>query len=160
MRATFQNSGTSLSIGVFFSLFIIGLHSKLPRALSAGLQSHGVPRGIAAHVASLPPVSTVFAAFLGYNPIANLLGPSGILTRLSRDNVALLTGKSFFPALITAPFRYGLTLAFSAAAAMSLLAALVSLLRGGHYVYVQQDEPGQDDRPSAPGPDVVQASDL
>jgi MFS family permease len=130
MRATFQNSGTSLSIGVFFSLFIVGLHNRLYGALDKGLQAHGVPAGIAAHAASLPPVSTVFAAFLGFNPVATLLGPSGVLRRIPAQSASLLTGKDFFPRLIAGPFHHGLFVVFSAATGMALLAAVVSLLRG------------------------------
>ena len=147
MRATFQNSGTSLSIGIFFSLLITGLHSELPRALARGLRSEGVPAGIAAHAASLPPVSTVFAAFLGVNPIAHLLGPSGILSRLPAHNVSVLTGKDFFPRLISAPFHHGLTVVFGAAAAMGVLAALVSLSRGRQYYYDKSQESGSVDEP-------------
>ncbi|WP_326851288.1 MFS transporter, partial [Actinocrinis sp.] len=75
MRATFQNSGTSLSIGIFFSLMIIGLADTLPHTLSSGLQAQGVPAAVAGQVATLPPVATLFAAFLGTNPIGHLLGP-------------------------------------------------------------------------------------
>ena len=133
MRATFQNSGTSVSIGVFFSLLIAGLHSTLPRTLNVGLHAQGVPTNIASHVAALPPVSTVFAAFLGFNPVQTLLGPSGILHRLPVHNVGVLTGRTFFPELISAPFHHGLVVVFSAATVMGVIAALVSLLRGGQY---------------------------
>ncbi|NJP43408.1 MFS transporter [Actinacidiphila epipremni] len=130
MRSTFQNSGMSLSIGIFFSLLIVGLANRLPSALSAGLQSQGVPAATAAHAASLPPVSTVFSAFLGINPIDTLLGPSGVLPTLPAHNRAVLTGKEFFPHLISGPFHHGLLIVFAAAAAMGLLAATASLLRG------------------------------
>jgi MFS family permease len=130
MRATFQNSGTSLSIGVFFSLMIIGLASSLPRTLSAGLQAQGVPAPVAAGVATLPPVSTLFAAFLGQNPIAHLLAPSGVLHTLPAHNAAALTGNRFFPQLISGPFHHGLTIVFGTAAAMALIAAVASLSRG------------------------------
>ncbi|MEV6603715.1 MFS transporter [Kutzneria sp. NPDC051319] len=130
MRSTFQNSGTSLSIGVFFSLMIVGLASSLPTTLTAGLQAQGVPLGTAQSIASLPPVSTLFAAFLGDNPIAHLLGPSGVLKTLPPDHVATLTGKEFFPQLISGPFHQGLVTVFGAAAVMAAVAALASLLRG------------------------------
>ncbi len=130
MRATFQNSGTSLSIGVFFSLMIIGLASSLPRTLSAGLQAQGVPAPVAAGVATLPPVATLFAAFLGQNPIAHLLAPSGVLHNLPAHNAAALTGNRFFPQLISGPFHHGLTIVFGTAAAMALIAAVASLSRG------------------------------
>jgi MFS family permease len=134
MRATFQNSGTSLSIGVFFSLMIVGLAGTLPHTLNAGLQAQGVPAGVAAGVATLPPVSTLFAAFLGTNPIAHLLAPSGVLHTLPAHNAAVLTGNQFFPQLISGPFHHGLTIVFAAAAGMALVAAAASLLRGKSHV--------------------------
>jgi MFS family permease len=130
MRSTFQNSGTSLSIGVFFSLMIVGLASSLPTTLTAGLTAQGVPESTARSIAELPPVSTLFAAFLGDNPIAHLLGPSGVLTTLPPEHVTALTGKEFFPQLVSGPFHQGLLTVFGAAAIMAAIAALASLLRG------------------------------
>jgi MFS family permease len=130
MRSTFQNSGMSLSIGVFFSLMIAGLANTLPRTLTAGLTSRGVPLATASSIAHLPPVSTVFAAMLGYNPVHNLLEPTGLLTTLPPHDVAVLTGNQFFPALISGPFHHGLMIVFTAAAIMSVTGAAVSLLRG------------------------------
>jgi MFS family permease len=135
MRSTFQNSGMSLSIGIFFSLMIAGLAATLPRTLSNGLRAQGVPAAVAAHVGHLPPVSTLFSALLGYNPVANLLGPSGVLKKLPAHNVAVLTGKQFFPSLISGPFHHGLIIVFSAAVALSLAGALISLLRGKQFIY-------------------------
>jgi len=137
MRSVFQNSGMSLSIGIFFSLMIAGLASTLPRTLSSGLRAQGVPAAIAAHIANLPPVSTLFSALLGYNPIKSLLTPSGVLPRLPAHNAALLTGKEFFPNLISGPFHHGLIIVFSAAIAMSVLGALISLLRGKQFIYTE-----------------------
>jgi MFS family permease len=135
MRATFQNSGMSLSIGIFFTLMITTLTGVLPGTLSAGLRAQGVPAAAAAQIAHLPPVSTLFAALLGYNPVRTLLAPIGLLTRLPAHNVAVLTGQRFFPSLIAAPFHQGLVTVFTAAAAMALVAALISLLRGGQFYY-------------------------
>jgi len=137
MRSVFQNSGMSLSIGIFFSLMIAGLAATLPRTLSSGLRAQGVPAAVAAHVASLPPVSTLFSALLGYNPVRSLLGPTGTLARLPARNVATLTGRQFFPHLIAGPFHQGLMIVFSAAAAMSVLGALISLLRGKQFYYTE-----------------------
>jgi EmrB/QacA subfamily drug resistance transporter len=149
MRSTFQNSGMSLSIGIFFSLMIAGLASTLPRALTSGLTAQGVPASIAAQVSHLPPVSTMFAALLGYNPVRNLLEPSGILSKLPAHNVAVLTGKEFFPHLIAGAFHHGLVIVFTAAAIMSVTGAVVSMLRGKQFYY---DEAGVPAGPAVPVP--------
>jgi len=127
MRGTFFNSGSALSIGIFFSLMIVGLAASLPHTLTAGLEQQGVPADVATRVGGLPPVGSLFAAFLGYNPLAALLGPSGVLAHLPPANVAALTGKQFFPHLISGPFHHGLVVVFLAAAAMSLVAAIASV---------------------------------
>jgi MFS family permease len=132
MRSTFQNSGNLLSIGVFFSLMIAGLASRLPATLSSGLQAQGVSSAIAHQVAALPPVSSLFAAFLGVNPVQNLLGPTGVLATLPPANQAILTGTQFFPNLISVPFHDGLVVVFSVAFALAMVAAGASLLRGEH----------------------------
>jgi MFS family permease len=131
MRSTFQNSGNALSIGVFFSLMIAGLSGVLPRTLSAGLRAHGVSQAAAHHVASLPPVSTLFAAFLGNNPIGHLLGSTGTIDRLGPHDRNVLTGKEYFPQLISGPFHHGLVTVFTSAALMAVIAAAASALRGG-----------------------------
>ncbi len=131
MRSTFQNTGTALSIGVFFSLMIAGLARILPTTLTSGLQRLGVPYAIAHHVGALPPVSSLFAAVLGVNPLRHLLAPSGTLSRLTIAHQQTLTGRKFFPDLISEPFRQGLVVVFAVAAALAVLAALASLLRGG-----------------------------
>jgi MFS family permease len=130
MRATFQNSGTALSIGIFFSLMIAGLTGTLSTTLSSGLQQHGVAQSVAHHVGSLPPVSSLFAALLGVNPIQHLLAPSGALSTLTTSSRQALTGHTFFPQLISAPFHHGLDVVFAFAAGLSVIAGLTSLLRG------------------------------
>jgi MFS family permease len=155
MRSTFQNSGMSLSIGVFFSLMIAGLAATLPKTLTAGLRSHGVPAAVAHHLASLPPVSTLFASFLGYNPIGSLLRPSHVLARLPKAQAAQLTSKEYFPHLISGPFHHGLVIVFSVAIAMSVLGAFASLLRGGQFYY---DAPPASDAAEVAGPSAAQAA--
>ncbi len=137
MNQTFQNSAQVLSIGVFFTLMILGLASNLPHTLSSGLQAHGVSAAAASSAAHTPPVSVLFAAFLGYNPIEHLVG-THVLASLSSANRAALAGRSFFPHLISGPFRTGLHEAFLFAILACLIAAGASLLRGGKYHYVEQ----------------------
>jgi MFS family permease len=130
IRATFTNAGMSLSIGTFFSLMIAGLAHSLPAALSSGLQQQGVAAGVAHQIADLPPVGSLFAAFLGYNPIAQLLQPSGALHQPG-VNAATLTGNSFFPHLISGPFHAGLVVVFTAAAVMMVIGAAASWVNPG-----------------------------
>jgi MFS family permease len=130
MRSTFQNSGTALSIGVVFTLMIAGLSSSLPSTLAGGLTKLGVPSGVAHQVATLPPVSSLFASVLGVNPIQHLLAPTGVLSHLSAASRATLTGREFFPSLLQGPFHSGLIVVFSVSAGLSVLAGLASLLRG------------------------------
>jgi hypothetical protein len=132
MNQTFQNSAQVLSIGIFFTLMIIGLASSLPSALDSGLEAHGVSPAVAQHVAALPPVSILFAAFLGYNPIQSLVG-THVLNGLPASDHAALIGRGFFPRLIEGPFQSGLHAAFSFAILACLVAAGASLLRGGQY---------------------------
>ena len=136
MRATFFNSGTSLSIGVFFSLMVAGLASSLPTTLHDGLTAHHVPGSVATTVANQPPVASLFAAFLGENPVKNLLGDKTLAALPPADRTTL-TGHSFFPHLISHPFHTGLVIVFAMAVAMSIIGALASLLRGGKYVHVE-----------------------
>ena len=131
MQMTFQNSAQVLSIGVFFTLMIIGLSATLPGTLDAGLLQHGVPAADAARVANLPPVSILFAAFLGYNPVQSLLGPA-VIGHLSAANASVLTGRAFFPNLLSVPFSSGLHVAFTFSAAVCLIAAAASWSRGGN----------------------------
>jgi MFS family permease len=133
MAATFQNSAMVLSIGVFFSLMILGLAASLPAHLYPGLISAGVPPADAARISHLPPVGLLFAAFLGDNPIRVLLGPS--IHQISAAHAQLLTSRSFFPALISAPFENGLRRAFDFASGACLVAALASWLSGKRYVH-------------------------
>jgi EmrB/QacA subfamily drug resistance transporter len=129
MRATFQNSGQVLSIGLFFGLIATGLSLSLPNALQSGLVAHGVPAAAASHAASGPAIGPLFAAFLGDNPVANLLGPA-TLHALPAGQAQVITGKAFFPQVLSGPFHEGLLLAFGAAILLCLLAAGASYLRG------------------------------
>ena len=134
MNSTFQNSAQVLSIGIFFTLMILGLSSTLPHVLSTGLEQQGVSAHMASKVANLPPVSILFSAFLGYNPIQHLLGHN-VLAHLTPKHLKVLYGHTFFPSLISGAFKTGLHEAFDFSIFACLAAALASALRGGHYVY-------------------------
>ncbi len=144
MMNTFQNAAQVLSIGMFFTVITLGLASSLPAHLYGGLVAQGVPAATAHQVASVPPVGSLFAAFLGYNPIQQLL-PASVLAHLPAGHAAYLTGRSFFPSLISPSFKTGLRYAFDFAIACSIVAAIASLLRGGRYVH-GQDEADQSAR--------------
>jgi MFS family permease len=152
MNQTFQNSAQVLSVGIFFTLMILGLAAHLPQTLSSGLRAHGVGASAARHISHLPPVSILFAAFLGYNPIAHLAGKH-VLAGLSAPDRATLTGRSFFPHLISGPFSSGLHEAFLFAIAACLIAAVASLMRGGKFHYAAVSPQAQADMSSGAGAD-------
>jgi MFS family permease len=138
VRSVFFNAGSALSIGIFFSLMIVGLAHTLPTALHDGLQAQGVSAAVAGEVANTPPVGSLFAAFLGYNPIEQLLAPHNALQQPG-VNAEVLTGKTFFPTLITEPFHSGLVVVFVAAAVMMVIGALASVFNPGRYGAVDED---------------------
>src|ERR1700745_538011 len=142
MSATCQNPSMVLSIGIFFSLIILGLSASLPASLLHGLTAHGVPAPAAEGLSPLPPTAVMFAALLGYNPIKMLLGST--LSHLPASSQAYLTGHAFFPSLISAPFEHGLQIAFDFSIACCLIAAVASLLRGKRYVHGAHAEPVTD----------------
>jgi MFS family permease len=141
IRATFQNSGMVLSIGVFFSLLVAGLSSSLPASLHSGLAAQGVPDAATQAVTSVPPVGLMFASFLGSNPIGSLLNSAGVLHQLPAHTVQTLTSTQFLPGLLTTPFHNGLIVVFVLAAVLAALGAVVSLLRGGVYIHDEAEQP-------------------
>jgi MFS family permease len=149
MRATFQNTGMVLSIGLFFSLMVVGLASSLPQSMSSGLIANGVPPATAQQIAEAPPVGSLFAAFLGYNPMEKLV-PADTLAKLSPEQSSTITGKEFFPKLISDPFIDGLRIAFTASLIMCVVAAVASWMRGSRYAH---DESSPADSDAAPIPE-------
>jgi hypothetical protein len=138
MLNTFQNSATVLSMGLFFTIVTLGLAHSLPSHLYRGLVKAGVSPSAAHLVASEPPIGSLFSAFLGYNPIKQLLGPTGALQKLSPHQAAYVTGRSFFPQLIEQPFASGLHLAFTFAALATAIAIVASAVRGQRYVHATE----------------------
>lgn len=134
MRSTFQNTANTVSITLIFTMVTIGLASSLPRTLLQGLTQAGIPTNIAQGIAGLPPTSALFAAFLGYNPMATLLPPQ-VLSALPAATQQSVLSKSFFPNLLAGPFQQGLVLAFAISAALCVIAAVISYLRGTDFIH-------------------------
>jgi MFS family permease len=128
MLNTFQNSAAVLSIGFFFTVITIGLASKLPQALVKGLTAQGVPAAAATAASHVPPIGSLFAAFLGINPLKEILSPSVLASHSVHGTILLSRG--FFPNLISGPFAHGLRLAFLLAAIFCFVGAIFSWLRG------------------------------
>jgi MFS family permease len=139
MRATTVNAGMVLSIGIFFSLMIVGLSNTLPQTMQARLVEQQVPVTIAHQVASEPPVASLFAAFLGYNPMAKLI-PADVLAALPAENAATITGKAFFPELLSRPFMHGLLFAFGFSMLLNLIAAYASWQGGVKFIHIDAEE--------------------
>jgi MFS family permease len=143
MLNTFQNSASVLSMGLFFTIVTLGLAAHLPGHLYTGLTRAGVAAPAAHLVAREPPIGSLFSAFLGYNPLQQLLGPTGALSHLSAHQVAYITGRKFFPRLIAPAFSSGLHLAFDFAAGATALAVVASALRGKRYIYRSEPVAGE-----------------
>ena len=137
LSMTFFNAGTVLSMGLFFTIVTLGLAAQLPSHMYRGLTAAGVAPAAARTVADQPPIGSLFSAFLGYNPIQQLLGPTGALAHLPAHQAAYVTSRSFFPRLIAAPFATGLHLAFDFAAGATVVALVASALMGGRYVHAE-----------------------
>jgi len=142
MRVTFANAGMPLSMGLFFTLLVLGLNSSVPHAMATGLVAHGVPAAAAAQLAHVPPLGYLFAAFLGINPLKSLLGPK-VLAHLAPKQAALITGRSFFPHLIGGPFKNALLTILLFAAVMSVVAAIASALRGKQFIHEDEESRAQ-----------------
>ncbi len=136
MRASFYNVGFPISIGVFFSLMIVGLNTRVPQALYNGLIQNGVSASVATELSKLPPVSYLFAALLGYNPLGTLLGPT-VLNSLPAGAATTLTSRSYFPQLISASFHQGLIVVFTFSVVICLIAAAASWQRGRKFIYTE-----------------------
>ena len=134
IQAAFMNTGFVLSIGVFFSLMIVGLTNTLPKAMFTGLSAHGVSSAQAHAIANLPAVGSLFSSFLGINPLKSLLG-SQASANVSNAQWKALTGKHFFPNLIQSSFHHGLLIVFCAAIIMSVIGAVFSAMRGKRFVH-------------------------
>jgi MFS family permease len=161
MMATFMNSASVLSMGLFFTIVTLGLAANLPTQLFHGLTAAGVDPSSAHQVANEPPIASLFSAFLGFNPIQQLLGPTGALQHLPAHQVAYITGRSFFPKLIEQAFADGLHLAFDFGAAAMALGAVASLLRGPRYIHEPKpflDELAEGAAMSSPVPDLEPAA--
>jgi len=142
MRVTFNSTGMPLSMGLFFSLLVLGLNAKVPAAMYQGLVSHGVPAALATQLGHVPPLGYLFAAFLGLNPLKSLLGPR-VLSQLSAAHRSALVGRAFFPQLIGGPFKHALMYVLAFAIAMSLIAALASAMRGAKYIHDDEESRAQ-----------------
>lgn len=140
VQGALMNSGMVLSVGIFFSLMIVGLANTLPTSMVSGLMANGVGAAQANSIASLPPVGSLFSSLLGYNPLQSLLG-SQAASNVTSAQWHVLTGKHFFPNLIASPFHHGLVIVFSMAIAMSAVAALFSALRGRRFIHDEDVPP-------------------
>ncbi|NMP22166.1 MFS transporter [Sulfobacillus harzensis] len=139
MRSTFMNAGMMLSMGIFFSMVIGSLSAGLPGSMIRGLSRFALPHSVIVGVAHLPPLTVLFAALLGYNPLKTLLASNArgriILSHLPHQQAIRLMSPQFFPHLIAHPFMEALRVVFLFAAGMSLLSSILSVFRGQRFIY-------------------------
>jgi len=153
MRVTLQNTGQTISLAIFFTVIVAGLSSSLPTALSGAMTSAGVPQ-LAGAFSAISPTSALFSAFLGYNPIQSILANpqlASAVAQIPRSTLTYLEGQTFFPNTIAPSFISALDLSFYIGAALSLAAALASLLRGEAYIHEEQQMLNDSKRPGSSG---------
>lgn len=154
MRATFMNAGMMLSMGIFFTMVISSLSTGLPATISQGLSKFALPPVMIQHLAHMAPLSLLFAALLGYNPLKTMFSSTApgrtVMTHLPAHQLATLTSPQFFPTLISHPFMAALRIVFMFAAAMTLLSAILSAFRGGRFIYEDEDLPEHGPQTVAP----------
>jgi EmrB/QacA subfamily drug resistance transporter len=138
MRSTLQNTGMAMSMTLYFTILILGLVKNLPPILYGGLIQAGVPAAVAQKAAEMPPTTALFSAFLGYNPMNSILGNDAVSALPAAARSAIL-GNRFFPTTIAPAVMSSLRLAFYISAALSLIAAVASWMRGKRYVHGEED---------------------
>jgi MFS family permease len=129
MRGSFMNTGQVLSMALYFAILLYGMSRHLPAALSSSLLAAGVPSTAAAQIAALSPSGALFAAFLGYNPMANLI-PHSIMAGLPAATQQTLIGHNFFPNAIAPAVMASLHVCFWMSAVLALASAAASWMRG------------------------------
>lgn len=136
MMSTLMNSGFVVSMGMFFTIIVVGLTQEFPRAVSSALATAGTPQLIPA-MSTIPPTGALFAAFLGYNPVQTILTgiEPALLAGIAPATIVLLTGVTWFPTTLAQAFMPSLHLSFYLGAGLSFAAALFCAMRGGKYVY-------------------------
>lgn len=143
MRATLQNTGQTISLAIFFTIIITGLATGLPGALANAMVNAGVPQ-LSSTFSSISPTSALFSAFLGYNPMVTILSLpqlASVVHQIPTATYNYLTGQTFFPTAIAPAFISALDLSFYIGAALSIAAAIASLLRGKVYIHEEELSP-------------------
>ncbi len=137
MRATLQNTGSTASLAIFFTIVILSLSASLPTALSSAISKAGAPAAVANDAAHIPPTTALFAAFLGYNPVSSLLAqlPANDTSQISTQTLVTITSQTWFPNAIASSFIQSLDVSFYIGAALSIIAAIASLMRGSKYIH-------------------------
>ena len=143
IRAMLTNTGSTLSIGIFFTIVIDILYLTLPSAYASALNPLGLSQ-LVPLLSKIPPTAAIFAAFLGYNPVSTVLSqlPASVYNSIPSSTLATITSNYWFPNVIAPAFMESLRIAFYISAGMVFLAALASALRGRTIIY-ERDLMGQ-----------------
>jgi MFS family permease len=141
MMSTLMNSGFVISMGMFFTIIVVGLTKEFPAALSLSLTNAGAAQLIPA-MSAIPPTGALFAAFLGYNPVQMILTglPAAVTAGIAPATLAALTGVTWFPTTLAGAFMPSLALTFYVGAVISLISAVLCALRGKRYVHELDSE--------------------
>jgi MFS family permease len=154
MISTLKNTANMASMGVFFTVVIMGITLKFPEAMTASLTSIGATQLVPV-LSNIPPTSALFSAFLGYNPVSTILSslPGSTVASIPPSTLSTLTGITWFPLTLANAFIPSLQSSFYIGALISAIGAVLSALRGKRYVHEQdsvQVKPDGTEKPLAP----------
>jgi len=136
MRSMLQNSGMVVSMALFFTIVIVSLTHLFPPQLAVSLADAGAP-ALVVPMSAIPPTGALFAAFLGYNPVHEILVtlPQSIVASISPATITTLTGTTWFPTTLAHAFMPSLRISFYIGALLSIIAAILSSMTGSRFVH-------------------------
>ncbi len=132
MLTTMRNVGTTASMGIFFTILILGLTSILPGTIFSGLTTAGLGSSLSKTISSqIPPTDAIFSALLGISPMKEIVSllPSSVSSGIPTSVISTITARTWFPGVFAPAFMSSLRIVFYSAFAITLTGAALSLFR-------------------------------
>lgn len=135
MQYTIMNTAFTISMGIFFTIVIVGISQRFPEEITSSFTSIGASQ-LAPLFNQIPPTGALFSAFLGYNPVGTMLQslPQQTINMIPQQIITTITGTTWFPKTLANAFMPSLQMAFYIGAVMSAIAAIFSAFRGEKFI--------------------------